>query len=395
MFFTRDKYPELRVEVTELILKRLPEYGFSFYWVLQSSGSPKIDEEWDGTHKSLVCAVGGRSFMSIAINHLLDVCNDLWALLFLRKRRYAAILVKDKFLIATLLTLVSMVTSRRLIFWLSFPFPEAWSTSNHNSWTFHLFNRIRGPIARRCLYRFILPRATHVFAQSEKMKQDIIEQGINPQKITAIPMGVPMVDLKLPYPTHNVTKPDNQIWLTYLGTLSKLRRLDILIHGIALSNPKPNMKFLLIGDSQDIRHTRELESLVNELNLQQTVIFKGFMDRPIAWSYVSQSDLCFSPYDTNPVLASTSPTKLIEYMALEKPVIATEHPEQRAIIQKSGAGYLVPYEANALAEVINIALKDPEVLRSKGKQGRAWVTKNRDYSTIADDLAICLQRIVS
>ncbi len=42
------------------------------------------------------------------------------------------------------------------------------------------------------------------------------------------------------------------------------------------------------------------------------------------------------------ILRAASPTKLVEYMAMGKAVVANDHPEQKRVIEESGAGYCVP-----------------------------------------------------
>jgi glycosyltransferase involved in cell wall biosynthesis len=86
------------------------------------------------------------------------------------------------------------------------------------------------------------------------------------------------------------------------------------------------------------------------------------------------------------VLSATSPTKLVEYLALGRPVVATDHPEQRRVLAESGAGICVPFDEKELAEAILELLAHPEAAEDMGARGRAWVEANRSYSIIADRL---------
>jgi glycosyltransferase involved in cell wall biosynthesis len=71
-------------------------------------------------------------------------------------------------------------------------------------------------------------------------------------------------------------------------------------------------------------------------------------------------------------------------MAMGKAVVATDHPEQRLIINESGGGLCVPYDETAVAEALIALLKDPVSRRTMGRRGRAYVMRHRTYNVIAD-----------
>jgi glycosyltransferase involved in cell wall biosynthesis len=99
---------------------------------------------------------------------------------------------------------------------------------------------------------------------------------------------------------------------------------------------------------------------------------------------VLDADVCVSPFLPTPVLNSTSPTKLVEYMAMGRAVVANDHPEQREVLASSGAGLCVPYEEDAFARAIVKILRDPEGAARMGRRGREYVERCRTYSRIAD-----------
>ena len=127
-----------------------------------------------------------------------------------------------------------------------------------------------------------------------------------------------------------------------------------------------------------------LRAEVSKHGLRNSVVFTGFLPMKEAWKYISEADVCLSPYFPTPILQSTSPTKLIEYMAMGKPVIGNEHPEQKLVIQESGAGICVPWEERAFAKAITEVLADPEMARKMGEKGRRYVEQQRTNSVMAD-----------
>ena len=93
------------------------------------------------------------------------------------------------------------------------------------------------------------------------------------------------------------------------------------------------------------------------------------------------------------MLNPASPTKLVEYMALGKAVVANTHPEQRLLIEQSGCGYCVPWEESAFAEAILTLLAQPELARAMGERGRRYALEHRAYGRIADVVERELLRI--
>ena len=104
-----------------------------------------------------------------------------------------------------------------------------------------------------------------------------------------------------------------------------------------------------------------LKLTARELCILDSVIFTGFVERSKAFQIVKSANVCISPFYPTPILNSTSPTKLIEYMALGKAVVGNDHPEQKMVINQSRAGICVPYRESDFAEAIIYLLAHPDI----------------------------------
>ena len=71
-------------------------------------------------------------------------------------------------------------------------------------------------------------------------------------------------------------------------------------------------------------------------------------------------------------------------MAMARPGVANDHPEQRLVINESQGGVCVPYEEKAFAEAIVSVLENPDTAEEMGQRGRRYVENERDYKRIAD-----------
>jgi glycosyltransferase involved in cell wall biosynthesis len=227
-----------------------------------------------------------------------------------------------------------------------------------------------------------MPLARHSFVQSEQMLRDIAAYGVTAARMTAVPMGVPerLLDWAC---THAAEVIPGRV--AYLGTFAAVRRLEMLIEAFALLRKyQPHATMVMVGEGDFPRERKALEDAAHRLGLSDAVRFTGFLPIEEAWAYAASAAVCVSPFYPTPVLASTSPTKLVEYMALGRPVVCNSHPEQSAIIAESGAGLCVDWNAGAFASAMAQMLERPVEAEAMGARGPAWVTQKRTYPILAD-----------
>ena len=102
---------------------------------------------------------------------------------------------------------------------------------------------------------------------------------------------------------------------------------------------------------------------------------------------MKSADVCVSPFYPTPILNSTSPTKLVEYLAMGKPVVANDHPEQELVINESGCGICVPYSEQEFADAVIEVLNNLSYWSKFAKRGRNYVEMNRSYEKIANKVS--------
>jgi glycosyltransferase involved in cell wall biosynthesis len=164
-----------------------------------------------------------------------------------------------------------------------------------------------------------------------------------------------------------------------------MRHLDILIHAFSkVKNSRKDVKLLMVGDGND---KSNLERLAGELGSKDNVVFTGQIYSHEIPNFIAAANIGVSPVPPLFFYKLSSPIKMFEYMALGKPVVANDEiPEQEEVIQESGGGVIVKFEAKSFADGIIELLNDPERAREMGKQGQEWVVKNRSYNILARKL---------
>jgi glycosyltransferase involved in cell wall biosynthesis len=340
----------------------------------------------------------GKSLCHRIRKHAQGILHDLKLFARLRDERYDLIEVKDKFISGIFALVASRIYRRKFVFWLSYPFAESYLLrARDGTARYPILYLIRGMVSKFLLYKILLPAAAHIFVQSEQMRRDVAREGIAEDKMTAVPMGVNaerFIDAFSGMERERM--PPGEPCLLYVGTLTKVRRLDFLVRVLALVRAKvPGARLYFVGGGDDPEDEQLLLREARRLGVSEAIVLVGQLSQVDALRYVREADVCLSPFYPTPLLNSASPTKLVEYMAMGKAVVANDHPEQRLVIEESRAGYCVPYDERAFAAAIVKLLRSPESAKSMGRRGRQYVLAQRSYFKIADLVETALLKVAA
>ena len=388
LVLSSDTYPPKRVDVCVLFAEQLGGRGHEIDWLLQSEDacSAAFTRRWHNGSAWVGPTDLGDSLLSRIRKHMLGIAHDLRVFGLIRKGDYDVVVVKDKFVSGLVALLAARLRGSRFVFWLSYPFAESYlSRARDGTSRYPFLYRVWGGFFWLALYRVLLPAADHVFVQSEQMRRDVAANGIDPNKMTAVPMGVRAAMASSPASEQpRALIPADEKCFLYVGTLTRVRRLDFLVRVLAaVRRSIPQAKLYFVGSGDDPRDEQLLREETARLGLDGAVVLVGQKTHEEAMRYVREADVCVSPFFPTPILNSTSPTKLVEYMALGRPVVGNDHPEQSLVIGESGAGYCVPWSEEAFAQAIVRLLEAPEAARSMGERGRQYVLEHRSYEAIS------------
>lgn len=382
LYVTVDDFPPQRVDLSELFGKEMNELGYEVDWLAQAhEHCPTFKQTaWRGGTAFVGPKTQGRSIKAKLKNAWQSIQTD-WKVLALAKRRYDVIQVRDKFIVAILALIAAKIYRAKFTYWLSYPFPEAHLYRASKGYSrFPTLDLVRGHLFGFLLYKIIMPRADHNFVQSEQMKSDIAAKGIDPSRMTPVPMGVSMKEV--------VEKPEfTRGQLVYIGAMATPRRIDFLVDVLAhLKKMGVECHLKLVGTSENPKDIENLKTQASELGVSDRVSFLGQLPIEETWKIVSESHVGLSPIAPNPMYRPASPTKLVEYMALKTAVVANDHREQQQVINDSAAGLCTAFEVVPFAEAVATLLADPKLCREMGERGYEWVLKHRDYRQIAVSL---------
>lgn len=387
-----DAYPAFRVDLAELFGVELRKLGLQTEWFMRSGEQVQVGKAESYTGQSINLAPALRRWPG-PLRRVAYWLSDAAGLLRQILRRPDALQCRDKYLASVVGLGVSWLIGRPFFYWCSYPFPEhAALSAQQCSGLRRQMLQLKAKVQFWLLYRVICQRADHVFVQSEQMLADMAGYGVRPDRMTPVPMGV-SARMEQWVDSHRVPVVPGRF--VYLGTLASVRRLEMLVEAFAVVAAQlPDAELLFVGDGDVPRERQELQACVERLGLSQRVRFTGFIPMQDAWHLAASAAVCLSPFYPAQVLRSTSPTKLVEYLALGRPVVCNDHPEQSRIMAECGAGLCVEWSAPAFADAMLTLARDPEEAERRGRLGPPWVRAHRTYPIIARRVWAVYQRLV-
>jgi len=229
-----------------------------------------------------------------------------------------------------------------------------------------------------------LKQADLIVTVSKASAEELTEKGINADKILINPNGVnadtyhPLVDGN---PIRQKLGLQNKIIVGFIGTFGKWHGAEILAKAIKpVIEKKNNLHFLYIGDGLTLP---EVKKIIEETHTYNHVTFVGTVPQKEGPAYLAACDILISPQISNPdgTPFFGSPTKIFEYMAMGKGIIASNIDQINEILKNENNALLVePGNINQLARDILRLATDPSLRNHLGKTAREDVVANYTWA---------------
>lgn len=166
----------------------------------------------------------------------------------------------------------------------------------------------------------------------------------------------------------------------YVGGICRVRGIRPLIEALPLL---PDMRLVLCGQFSESDFERELCALPG----WEQVDYLGYVDRDRVGKVMAESMAGVVTLFPIPNYLDSLPIKMFEYMAAELPVVASDFPLWRQLINDADAGLCVdPHSPTAIASAIRRLADDPTLIARMGKSGRRAVLSSYNWPTEADKL---------
>jgi glycosyltransferase involved in cell wall biosynthesis len=399
VFVIRDPLPPVRADVLTLFGTEMPRYGLATELVGQG-GSEGGAPGWPAGGMHVVGSLKSR-FASVA-SPLWDLFGLLHAL---RGRRPDCIQVRDKIASGVLGRLVAALRGVPFVYWMSFPIVEGFEVRrdefrrrpgwrNRLKWAAHA---LRARASRLAIYRLVLPGARHIFVQSEAMAAWLAAQGFERARMTAVPMGVDaaLFDRAAIVPVEDARLDGRRVVL-YLGRIAQSRRSDFLLDVAGeLKQAMPEALLVIAGDAPSADEMTWMRREIGQRGLQEHVLLTGWLPQRTALGYAVRAEVGLSPIPRGTLFDVSSPTKLVEYLALGIPSVANDIPDQQLVIEESGAGLCVPMEAASFAAATLKLLNNNALAEEFALRGPTYVKSHRTYDILGRNVANTYKKILT
>jgi len=208
--------------------------------------------------------------------------------------------------------------------------------------------------------------ADKVLSVSEDLKLHIVNLGINENKVIVVPNGVDTEKFK-PAGKENARKllnlPLDKNIILFVGALRSIKGVDYLIEA-AKNFVDSNTELYLVGRDDGLK--KSLKKMAQDFKITDFIKFIGPVNHEDIPLWISASDILVLPS-----LSEGRPNVVLEALACEVPVVATDVGGIPELIINGETGYLVPAKNPLeLSEKVNKLLGDENQREKMGKFGR-------------------------
>lgn len=216
------------------------------------------------------------------------------------------------------------------------------------------------------LYRRIWKKAHKVVAITSALKNLIVGAGIDEGKIMVAPDAVDLADFEAVSQTIDELRielelPENEFLVGYVGkfkTLGMEKGIKAMIE--ALSILERDIKMIFVGGEE--LEIKEYKNLANRFNVSAQCVFINYQPRLKAIKYTKAMNALVIPFPNVPHYAFyASPLKLFEYMASGRPIIASDLPALKEVLNDKNALFFKPDDASDFARAVKM-IKSSQML---------------------------------
>jgi glycosyltransferase involved in cell wall biosynthesis len=254
--------------------------------------------------------------------------------------------------------------------------------------------RISRSLGKKLLYdsflgRGVLQNSSVLLAKSYIERDQYLQAGIGPEKISVIPNGMDVP------PEASSTSPGEfrreyglpveAPLILFLGRLHPVKGVELLVR--AFIRLGGQTRLAIVGPDEGQRD--RLERLVAEGGVGDKVVFTGPLYEDQKWAAYSDADIYVLPS-----MFEIFPRSVLEAMCCGTPVILTDRCGIAPQIEER-AGLVVPYEEEALAQAMKCLADDVDLRERFSERGRRLLKEEFSWEPIVEKLEALYGEVIS
>ncbi len=243
-------------------------------------------------------------------------------------------------------------------------------------------------------YKRIWRKALKIITITTVLKDAIVKEGADTSKILVAHDGVDLdafnaVNKNVEELKTELSLPKEQFLVGYVGkfkTLEQEKGLKTMIEALSLLGNETKMAFVG-GEEAEIK---EYKSLAQRFNVLSQCVFIGYQPYRRMVEYMKAMDAVVLPSPDKPLAHYSSPLKLFEYMASGRPIIASDLPAIREVLNDKNALFFKPENSDDLARAVKMLKASPTLGYHLSQQALADV-KNYTWASRAKNILAAIE----
>jgi glycosyltransferase involved in cell wall biosynthesis len=256
-------------------------------------------------------------------------------------------------------------------------------------------------VSKDLLYRILMAEekmclklSNMVIATNQSYKEIDAARGfIDPEKIIIVRNGPDPARFRASAPDQKL-KASGRTILAYVGVMGPQDGVDYMLKALrhlVYELGRTDIYCIIIGPGDALD---DLKQLAAALSLSEYVRFTGFIPKADLLRYLSSADICLDPNPSSPLNDVSTWIKVMEYMALGKPMVSFDLKETRYTAGEA-ALFVPPNDTRAYAQAIMTLMDDPARRAEMGRYGRRRIEMKLAWNYSAYNLIRAYERLTS
>jgi glycosyltransferase involved in cell wall biosynthesis len=228
------------------------------------------------------------------------------------------------------------------------------------------------------LERLTFRTADVSIATNNSYRRIAVERGgMAPERVFVVRSGPSLERLKILPPTAEL-KRGRRFLVGYVGVMGRQEGIDYLLHAasyIVHGLGRRDVHFGLVGGGTSLE---EMKAMAAELRIADYVSFTGRVPDAELLAMLNTADVCVNPDVATEMNDISTMNKIMEYMALGKPMVQFDLAEGRYSAQGASL-YAQRNDPLDMAAKIVELLDDPERRKTMGESGRRRVMEELEW----------------
>lgn len=222
-------------------------------------------------------------------------------------------------------------------------------------------------------------------ATNESYKDIAVTRGrMSPEKVYVVRSGPMLSRMKIVEPVERLKKGKAYL-VGYVGVMGRQEGIDHLLeaaHYIIKHKGREDVQFGLVGGGTSLD---EMKAYAQKLEISDWVTFTGRVPDKEMLEMLNTADVCVNPDIANAMNDKSTMNKIMEYMALSKPIVQYDLTEGRYSAQDASL-YASRNDIKDFAEKILVLLDNGEKRKKMGEYGRNRVVNELSWDHEAPKL---------